>query len=54
MNLANIFFKIEKFKEALDYYDVVIKLDNKNLNAYLNKGNIYLKLDNYTYAIKNY
>ena len=53
LNLGNLLSKKDT-KDALNCYDIVTKLDNKNPIAYLRKGNIYLQLNNYTYAIKNF
>lgn len=43
VDIGSCYFMLNKQKEALEHWDMAIKLDNKNYKAYANKGNLYYK-----------
>nr|HID59257.1 tetratricopeptide repeat protein [Desulfobacterales bacterium] len=51
--IAAIYSKKRRFREALSILKQVTKVEPKNANAFLNIGLIYLKLDRFTEAIDN-
>ncbi len=54
LNLAQILYKNNRLEDALQHYSTVIKLDDVNLIANQNSGNIYLMLSQYETALNYY
>jgi tetratricopeptide (TPR) repeat protein len=51
---ANVLSKLKRFKEALETYDEILRLDTSNLNALNGKGNILNDLERYKEALQHY
>ena len=49
---ADIFSLNSQYNESIEYYDKILKSDNKNINAYNNKGHALYNLGRYEEAIK--
>lgn len=52
--LAGAYHKLKKNVDALFQYSEAIKLDPKNLNAYVNRGEVYLRCKNYRKAAEDF
>lgn len=49
---ADILSLLSQYNESIEYYDKILKSDNKNINAYYNKGIALYNLGRYKEAIK--
>ncbi len=54
LNAGIDYLKIEKYDEAISYFDKVLEIDENNVSALSNKGDILVKLEKYQEAISNY
>lgn len=52
--LAGAYQKLNRFVDALYQYTETLKLDKKNINAYVNRGEIYLRHKNFRKAAEDF
>ncbi len=52
--IANIFVKINRYSDAIKYFDKIILLNPNQGSAYLNRGNAYYFLDSINIACENW
>jgi tetratricopeptide (TPR) repeat protein len=53
-NLANLFSEINRSKEALDIYDLLIQRNPNDIEALYNRGNTYSRIKNFQEAILDF
>lgn len=53
-NLAKTEHALQDLKAALKHYNKAILLDSTDYNAFMNRGNVYIDLNNYPKAIADY
>ncbi len=53
-NLGNNLFKLGQFAAAADAYAEALKANPSNADAYLNRANTQVKIEDYTGAVENY
>ena len=54
MNLANIFFELNRYDDALFGYEKAITLDPQNEKAYYNQGRLLERLNRHDEALRSY
>jgi len=52
--LAGAYQKLKKYVDAIFQYSEAIKIDPKNLNAFVNRGEVYLRNRNYRRAAEDF
>lgn len=53
-NLAQLLFQAGEFREALEEYILLVKIDPKNFDAFHMSGRCYVKLGSYERAVQNF
>ncbi|MCX7716049.1 MAG: tetratricopeptide repeat protein [Endomicrobia bacterium] len=52
IRIGNVFYKLDKTKDAIDYYTKVLKIDKNNILALTNLGYIYFEQKDITNAVE--